>query len=119
MGGNFRVAAFFVEKYLEINLMLYLCEQKKHDTMTTAALQNVWQTILGYDLSASNKRWLADQLNALADKEEENLRPYTMEEIDERINMAEEQVASGQLIDSEDIACELKEYVGSHRSKIS
>jgi len=99
--------------------MLYLCEQKKHDTMTTAALQNVWQTILGYDLSASNKRWLADQLNALADKEEENLRPYTMEEIDERINMAEEQVASGQLIDSEDIACELKEYVGSHRSKIS
>ena len=77
--------------------------------MSTAALQNVWQTILGYDLTASNKRWLADQLYALADKEDEQLRPYTMEEINSRINMAEEQVAAGQLIDSEDIACELRE----------
>ncbi|MBQ6964240.1 MAG: hypothetical protein IJP82_00925 [Bacteroidaceae bacterium] len=30
--------------------------------MNTTALQSVWQTLLGYDLTAANKRWLADHL---------------------------------------------------------
>ncbi len=30
--------------------------------MNTTALQSVWKTLLGYDLTAANKRWLADHL---------------------------------------------------------
>ena len=45
--------------------------------MSTTALQNVWQMLLKYDLSAANKRWLADHLYEQARKEE--AQPYTIE----------------------------------------
>ena len=38
--------------------------------MSTTALQKVWQMILGYDLTAANKRWLAEHLYEEAKKEE-------------------------------------------------
>ena len=30
--------------------------------MSTVALQNIWDTLLGYNLSTANKRWLAEHL---------------------------------------------------------
>lgn len=62
--------------------------------MTTTALQNVWQTILGFNLSTANKRWIADHLYEQV-REEERLKPYTMEEIDTMLHEAEEDYVAG------------------------
>ena len=75
--------------------------------MNTMALQDVWQTILGYKLTAANKRWIADHLYEQAEKEE-GLPLYTMEELDARIEEAERQVAAGELIDGAVITQELR-----------
>ena len=53
--------------------------------MSTTALQNVWQMLLKYDLSAANKRWLADHLYEQARKEE--ALPYTIEELYEQVSL--------------------------------
>ena len=51
--------------------------------MSTVALQNVWNTLLGYNLSTTNKRWLAEHLIAQVKQETaEQAKPYTMAEID-------------------------------------
>jgi hypothetical protein len=47
-----------------------------------------------------------------ARQEEEALSPYTMEEINARLDEAERQVAMGQLIDEEDIVKELENARG-------
>ena len=49
--------------------------------MSTVALQNLWETILGYNLSTANKRWLAEHLIEQVEAEtKEQVEPYTMEE---------------------------------------
>lgn len=64
--------------------------------MSTKALQSVWQMLMGYDLSAANKRWLADHLYEQARKEE--AQPYTIEELNARIDYAEADIAAGRVI---------------------
>ena len=81
--------------------------------MNVAGLQNVWQTIMGFNLTADNKRWLADHLYEQA-MHEEALQPYTMEEIDARLDMAEEDVAAGRVYNSDEVSDMMNEFIQKH-----
>lgn len=80
--------------------------------MSTTALQKVWQMILGYDLTAANKRWLAEHLYEEAKKEE--ARPYTLNELNARIDQAEADIAAGRIISR----AEASERMRSHMNTI-
>ena len=75
--------------------------------MNAVSLNNLWVYLQGLTLTADNKRWIADHLYEQA-RQEEAVLPYTMEEINARLDEAERQVATGQLIDEEDIINELE-----------
>lgn len=53
-------------------------------------------------LSPEDMRWLADELDALAYKQEP-LKPYTMEEIDAMIDQGERDLAEGRYRDIDDL----------------
>jgi len=77
--------------------------------MSTTALQNVWQMLLNYDLSAANKRWLADHLYEQAQKEE--AQPYTIEELGARIDRAEADVAAGRVLSRTEASKRMKSHM--------
>ena len=78
--------------------------------MSTAALQNVWEGILAYDLSTANKRWLAEKLLEDARKDDEqSIKPYTLEELHARIDESEAQSAMGQYKPAEDVLSHLEQ----------
>ena len=79
--------------------------------MSTTALQNIWQMLLGYDLSAADKRWLAEHLYEQARKEE--AQPYTIEELNARIDCAEADIAAGRVISR----TEASERMQNHMNK--
>ena len=64
--------------------------------MSTAALQNVWNGLLAFNLTAANKRWLAERLLEDARVDEVSPAPYTVEELQARIDLSEQQSANGQ-----------------------
>ena len=86
---------------------------KTYYNMNVAGLQNVWQTIMGFNLTAANKRWLADHLYEQAMREEA-LLPYTMEEIDARLDMAEEDVAAGRVYSKAEVSDMMDDYIQKH-----
>ena len=61
--------------------------------MTTAALQNVWNGLLANNLTAANKRWLAERL--LEDVQGAKMSPYTQEELEQMAENGRQQIASG------------------------
>jgi hypothetical protein len=64
--------------------------------MSTVALQNLWDTIVGYNLTTDNKRWLAEHLIEQVEAEtKEQVKPYTMAEIDAMIDESEADFAAG------------------------
>jgi len=64
--------------------------------MSTVALQNLWDTIVGYNLTTDNKRWLAEHLMEQVEAEtKEQVKPYTMAEIDAMIDESEADFAAG------------------------
>lgn len=80
--------------------------------MSTTALQKVWQMLLKYDLSAANKRWLADHLYEQARKEE--AQPYTIEELNARIDCAEADIAEGRIISREEASERMQSYMNKY-----
>ncbi len=80
--------------------------------MSTTALQNVWQMLLGYDLSAANKRWLAEHLYEQARKEE--AQPYTIEELNARIDCAEADIAAGRVISRAEASERMQSYMNKY-----
>jgi len=79
-------------------------EIEKGRNMSIRALQSVWDGILAHDLSADNKRWLAERLYEQAEKESAAAeRPYTMAEIDAMLDEAEEGFAKGQFKTNEEV----------------
>ena len=80
--------------------------------MSTTALMSVWQTILSYNLSAANKRWLADHLYEQARKEE--AQPYTIEELNARIDCAEADIAAGRIISRADASERMQNYMNKY-----
>ena len=54
-------------------------------------------------LTPDNMRWMAMHLLAHADSDEENLKPYTMEELNAMLDEAEAEIAAGRTISDEDV----------------
>ena len=75
-------------------------KQKEID-MSTETLSSLRDYLFG-TLSRSNMLWLATQLKERAEKEEE-LKPYTMEELNARIDESERQIANGQFKTIEEV----------------
>ena len=71
--------------------------------MSTVAMQGVFDQILAtFDLTAANKRWLAEHLVEYADKEEQ-IVPYTMAEIDAMLDESESDFAAGRYKTNEQV----------------
>ena len=81
--------------------------------MSTAALQNVWSTILGYNLTAANKRWLAEHLWEQAAHEEAKTEvpAYTMAEINAMIDESEADFAAGRYYSMEEARAHRKQHL--------
>ena len=83
--------------------------------MSTAALQNVWDGLLAYNLTAANKRWLAEHLWDQARMEtNEQVEPYTMAELNARIDRAERDIAAGRVHSREEISKMMDEFVAQY-----
>ncbi|MBQ9473951.1 MAG: hypothetical protein IJU81_06040 [Bacteroidales bacterium] len=87
--------------------------------MSTALLNNLLEYLYG-TLSPSNMRWVAGHLIEHAKKvEEASLKPYTMDEINARIDQAERDSAEGRFRPIEDVFQEWgMEYAAEETSKV-
>jgi len=81
--------------------------------MSTIALQNVWKTILGFNLTAANKRWLAEHLIEQAETEE-RVEPYTMTEINSMIDESEADFAAGRYYSMD----EARQHRAKHQARL-
>lgn len=71
--------------------------------MSTVAMQGVFEQILAtFNLTADNKRWLAEHLVEYADKEEQ-IEPYTMAEIEAILAESEADFEAGRYKTNEQI----------------
>ena len=70
--------------------------------MSTATLTSLLEYLYG-TLAPSNMRWVAAHLMEQADKEERQVKPYTMEEIDEILDVAEENFSKGIYVTNEEV----------------
>lgn len=61
--------------------------------MTATALNSLWEYIRSQALSPQDRRWLAGKLLDMADVKPE---PYTMEELNARIDSFEEAIEAGE-----------------------
>ena len=83
--------------------------------MSTVALQNLWDTILGYNLSTANKRWLAEHLIEQVEKETaEQVEPYTKAEINAMIDESEADIAAGRFYSMD----EARQHRQAHMSQL-
>ena len=76
--------------------------------MSTAVLMQLRDYLYG-TLTPDDMRWLATQLTKYAEKEEYSLKPFTMEELNARIDEAEADIDAGRVISDEDMWRELEE----------
>lgn len=71
--------------------------------MSTVALTGLLE-YLYHTLSPSNMRWVGEHLIEYSKKEEsEQLRPYTMQEIDEMLDEAEAAFEAGDYLTNEEV----------------
>lgn len=79
--------------------------------MGTATLTNLRDYLYG-TLTPDNMRWLATQLTKRANIEEmEQLRPFTMKEIDEMLDEAEAAFDTGDYLTNEEVFHKHKEAI--------
>lgn len=74
--------------------------------MSKATLTSLLEFLYGL-LSSEDKRWIGEQLIQQANEEE--LKPYTIEELHQMVAEGERQFAEGKWQDSEDMFRELEE----------
>ena len=83
--------------------------------MSTAALQNVWNGIIAYNLTTANKRWLAEHLWEQVRKEtKDQVDLYTMEELNARIDRAEEDIAAGRVHSRVEMSQMMNDFVAQY-----
>ena len=74
----------------------------------TVSLDYLWKLI--QSLSPDNKRWLADKLyEEVEEEEKQRLTPYTMEEINARIERSRANIKAGRVLTAEEADKEVKE----------
>ena len=77
--------------------------------MSTATLQSLLDYLKG-TLSTSNMIWLSEKLTEYAkEKQEQDLKPYTIEEIRSMIEQSRRDSAAGLGVDSDEMFRELEE----------
>ena len=75
----------------------------KENNMSTKALSGLLEYLYG-TLSINNMRWVGEHLIEHAKKEEEErLRPYTMEEIDDMLDEAEAAFEAGEYLSQDEV----------------
>ena len=79
--------------------------------MSETVLANLREYLTG-TLQPTELMWLIHELTPYAAMPEGTLEPYTMEEINARIDEAERQSAAGEYYDSEDVFRMLDEELG-------
>ena len=85
--------------------------------MSTTALEGLLSYLYG-TLSPSNMQWVGEHLIEYAKKEQsEQLRPYTMQELNARIDQAEADIAAGRVIDDDDVWAELDEELAREEQR--
>ena len=83
-------------------------KHKNTQTMSEATLTNLLE-YLYETLTPSDKRWVGERLIKYANYEEESVKPYTMEEINARIDQSERDSAEGKVYDFDDVMREIEE----------
>lgn len=101
--------------------------------MTTVAMNNLWNYIQGLSLSASNQTWLANRLIEASRQSRKNtstkahrtfsedrvlqtdLPPYTIEEINMRLDEAEADVAAGRVLSRAEVSKKMHQYIAEHK----
>ena len=78
------------------------------NNMSTAALQGLLDYLYG-TLTPGNMRWVGEHLIEQANKKEEPLKPYTMDEVNAMLDEAEERFAKGLGIPSEEVFQKVEE----------
>ena len=75
----------------------------------TISIDKLWAFLQSMSLSADNQRWLADRLIENSKKAESANAytiidcPYTKEEVNRRLDIAEQQAAAGLSIDNDEV----------------
>ena len=75
--------------------------------MSKATLTSLLEFLYG-TLSSEDKRWIGEQLIEQANEEE--MKPYTIEELHERIAKAERDFADGRYFTDDEVFADLDEY---------
>lgn len=76
------------------------------------SVNQLWN--LAKSLSPDNKCWLADRLYEAAKEErEDKLTPYTMEELNARIDEALDDIRAGRTLSSDEVHRRMKEYIAT------
>lgn len=75
--------------------------------MSKATLTSLLEFLYGL-LSTEDKRWIGEQLIQQANEEE--LKPYTLEELHERVAKAERDFAEGRYFTDDEVFADLDEY---------
>ena len=84
--------------------------------MSTATLNNLLEYLYG-TLTPDNMRWVGKHLIEYADKDE-NLKPYTIEELHARIAEAEANIAAGKTIPHEEVMRRSREKLAQRRKEL-
>ena len=84
--------------------------------MSTETLSSLRDYLFG-TLSRSNMLWLATQLKERADKEED-LKPYTMEELHQMVEEGRREIAEGHYCTSEEMFNDLFEEFGVDKKEV-
>ena len=87
-------------------------QHKESNSMSTTALQNILLGIQAHNLTAANMRWLAERLLEAADSEE-IIRPYTINELENRIAKSENDVVTGRTYAADDAHRIMQQTIGS------
>jgi len=76
--------------------------------MSTATLSNLRDYLCG-TLSTSDMIWLVEEMKNFMRRPEEKLKPYTMEELNARIDQSERDIAEGRVYEFDEVMHELEE----------
>ena len=76
----------------------------------TLSVQDLWSQILA--LPAGDRRWLLDKLN-VHEEQEEALTPYTMEELNARIERSLADAEAGRCIPAEEADREMEQFLAT------
>ncbi len=80
----------------------------------TISIENLWMFIKSMSLSADNQRWLADRLIENSAEETSSVRPYTVEELNRRIDKAEKSIAEGRVVSHSDVMKRMDDFIKKH-----